>query len=59
MKDDKKREKGKYTETYTKTRNGIVYTMIETVIVGRDFEIMNYQREYKPGIKYPQTWEEI
>ena len=59
MRDEKKRNKGKYTETFTKEKNGITYTMIETTVVGRDYEILNFSREYKPGLKYPIIWENI
>jgi len=59
MKDVMKREKGKYSETTKKTVEGVEYTKIETIIVGRDFEIMNFQNEYSPGIKFPKTWETI
>lgn len=52
-----KREKGKYTETFTKEVDGVMYTKVETTIVGRNFEIMNFQKEFNPGIKYPKTWE--
>jgi len=57
MKDEQKRPKGRYEETFTKTVNGETFTMIETTTVGRDFEVMNYQREYKPGIKFPMSWD--
>lgn len=59
MKDKLKRGKGKYTETFTKERNSIIYTKIETIIVGREYEVMNIQNEYNPGIKYPETFEDI
>ena len=59
MKDPEKRPKGKYQETFTKVKDSIIYTMVETVIIGRDFEIMNFQREYNPGMKYPQSWEQL
>lgn len=51
--------KGKYTETFTKVYKGVTYTMTETTVIGRDSEIMNFQREYSPGIKYPITFEEM
>lgn len=59
MKDTKEREKGKYIETFTKVKDDIIYTKIETTVVGRNFEIMNIQNEYEPGIKYPETWEQV
>lgn len=59
MKDEQKRKKGKYVEKFIKEKDGIIYTMIETVIIGRDSEILNYSREYNPGLKYPITWEQI
>ena len=59
MKDEKERDKGKYTETFTKERDGIIYEMIEVTVIGRNSEILNYSREYNPGIKYPMTWEKI
>jgi len=59
MKDEQKRDKGKYEEVFTKSYNGVTFTMIETTVVGRDYEIMNYQREFKPGIKFPMTWEDF
>jgi len=59
MKDEQKRDKGKYTEIFTKEKDNVTYTMIETTVVGRNYEIMNYQREFNPGIKYPMTWEQV
>jgi len=59
MKDEMNRPKGKYTETFTKVYKGVTYTMTETTVIGRDSEIMNFQREYSPGIKYPITFEEM
>ena len=59
MKDDKQREKGRYSETFTKVKDNVTYTMIETTIVGRDYEVMNYQREFNPGLKYPMSWEQL
>jgi len=59
MKDEKKREKGKYTEIFQKEKDGVIYTMTEVFVIGKDYEILNYSREYNPGIKYPLTFEEI
>lgn len=59
MRDREKRPKGKYIKVFTKEKNGIAYTKTETIVVGRDFEIMNIQNEYMPGIIFPMTWEEI
>jgi hypothetical protein len=59
MKDTQERPKGRYEEVFEKIVNGEKFIMTETTIVGRDFEIMNFQREYKPGIKFPMTWEEM
>ena len=59
MKDEMNRPKGKYTETFTKVHDGVTYTMTETTVIGRDFEIMNFQKEYSPGIKCPMTFEEM
>jgi hypothetical protein len=59
MKDEKERGKGKYTETFTKEKDSIIYIMVETIVIGRDSEILNYIREYNPGLKYPMTWEKI
>ena len=52
MKDTEKREKGKYTTTYEMVQDDVTYTVTETTVVGRDFEIMNFQREYNPPIPY-------
>jgi len=59
MKDIKKRIKGKYEEIFTKEKDGIEYKMIEVTSVGRNSEIISYSREYKPGLKYPMTWEQV
>jgi len=59
MKDKEKRDKGKYTETFTKIVDGVTYTKVETTVIGRNSEIMNFQREYNPGIKFPNTFEEM
>ena len=59
MKDEQEREKGKYEEKSTKVKDNVIYTMTETTVVGRDFEIMSYSREYTPGLKYPITWEKL
>ena len=59
MKDEKGREKGRYIETFTKEKDNLIYTMIETIVIGRDSEILNYQREYNPGLKYPMTWDQV
>ena len=52
MKDTEKREKGKYTITYEIIQDDVTYNVIEVTTVGRDFEIMNFQREYQPPIPY-------
>jgi hypothetical protein len=59
MKDEYNREKGKYTETFTKVIDDVTYTKVETTVIGRNSEIMNFQREYTPGIKFPNTWESL
>ena len=58
-KDINKKDKGKYIETFTKEKDNITYIKIETTIVGREFEIMNFQIEYQPGLVYPQSWKDI
>jgi len=59
MKDKDNRDKGKYTETFTKIVDGVTYTKVETTVIGRNSEIMNFQREYNPGIKFPESWETL
>lgn len=50
VKDKETRPKGKYVKTFKKEVDKIIYTVTETTVVGRDFEIMNFQREYNPPI---------
>ena len=59
MKDEQKRDKGRYEEVFTKVHNGETFIMIETTVVGRNYEVMNFQREYKPGIKFPMSWDDF
>lgn len=59
MKDIKEREQGKYIEVFHKFRDSIMYTKTETIVVGRDFKIMQMSNEYSPGIKYPMSWEQL
>ncbi len=56
MKDEMKREKGKYVEQFSKTVDNredvTVYKIIETTIVGRNYEVLSFVREYDPAIPY-------
>jgi len=52
MKDEKGREKGKYTETFVKNIEGIQYTKTEMTVIGRDSEILNFSRDYNPPMKF-------
>ena len=56
MKDEERREKGKYTIKYSKNIDNKMYEITETTIIGRDFEILNFVREYNPPLiyKHPQ-----
>ena len=52
MKDVSERDKGKYEETYTITIDEVIYTITEVTVVGRNFEILSFTREYNPPLKY-------
>ena len=52
MVDEKKRAKGKYKEVYSKIIYGVKVEITEETFVGRNFEIMNFSREYNPPIPY-------
>ena len=52
MQDEKQRAKGKYTEKYSKIINGVKVQITEETKVGRDFEIMSFDRTYNPPIPY-------
>jgi len=50
MKDTKERKQGKYSEEYSKIVNGVKVQIKEETIVGRDFEIMSFSRDYNPAV---------
>ena len=54
MMDEFKREKGKYVSTDEKIINSILYKITETIVIGRDYEILNFSREYSPPLKYKE-----
>ena len=55
MQDEQKRESGKYVEEFSKVIYGVKVQIKETTVIGRDFEIMNFTREYEPAIPYIAT----
>ena len=52
MKDVKNRVKGKYTEEYSMIVYGVKVQIKEETVVGRDFEVMSFSREYNPPVPY-------
>ena len=52
MKDEQKREKGKYIEEYSKIMNGVKVQVKEETQVGRDYEILGFSRAYDPAIPF-------
>jgi len=52
MKDKEKRKKGKYINEKEIIKNNKIYIMKETIIVGRNYEILNIVREYNPPLPY-------
>ena len=52
MKDEQKREKGKYIEEYSKIVNGVKVQITEETQVGRDYEILGFYRAYDPAIPF-------
>jgi len=59
MKDEQEREPGIYVETTTKESENVIYTLIETTNIGKNRDIIKYQREYNPGILFPIEWKDI
>ena len=55
MIDEKQRPKGKYTDEYSEIIYGVKVHIKETTVVGRNFEVMNFAREYDPAIPYVAT----
>ena len=54
MKDTKKRDKGTYKEEYSKIINGTKVQITEITKVGRDYEILSFDRDYNPPVPYIQ-----
>ena len=52
MKDINMRDKGTYKEEYSTIIYGMKVHVIETTVVGRNSEILNFSREYNPPIPY-------
>jgi len=52
MKDIEERSAGKYSEDRIEVIDNIKTEITETTIVGRNFEILNFVREYNPPIKF-------
>ena len=52
MIDKEKRVPGTYTEIKNKNINNVIYKITETVKVGKNFEILNFVREYNPPLAY-------
>ena len=52
MKDKEKRTPGKYKEEYSKIIQGKKVHITEETVVGRDFEILSFSREYDPPLPY-------
>ena len=52
MKDTEKRAKGKYKEVYSKIIDGVKVEITEETFIGRDYEVMNFAREYNPPVPY-------
>ncbi len=50
MKDEQKRKQGKYSDEYSKIVNGVKVQIKEETVVGRDYEIMSFYREYNPAV---------
>ncbi len=58
MKDEQEREQGRHIEVYEKVMNGVNQTITETTIVGKNFEVINFTREYNPGYVYKSETKE-
>jgi len=52
MKDTKERKQGKYTDEYSKIVNGVKVQIKEDTVIGRDYEILSFSREYNPAVPY-------
>ena len=52
MIDEKKRNKGKYKETFSKIIDGKRVQITEETTIGRNFEILGFSRGYNPPIIY-------
>ena len=52
VKDIENREKGKYKEDYSKIINGTKVQITEETTVGRDFEILGFNRSYNPPVPH-------
>jgi len=52
MKDNEKRNAGKYKDEYSKIINGVKVRITEETVVGRDYEILSFARSYDPPIPY-------
>ena len=52
MTDKEKRPKGNYTKVYTMIVDGVDYKVTEVTKVGRDFQIIGFERGYNPPIPY-------
>jgi hypothetical protein len=48
LKDENKREKGTYKEEFYKIQNEVKYIKTEITVVGRNYEILNYNVTYNP-----------
>lgn len=58
MIDEQKREMGIYTETETKTIEGVVYVRTEKTDIGKNHEVKRFERSYEPPIPSKINWNE-
>jgi len=52
MKDEEKRNPGKYKVEYDRYLYGEKIQVIEEVVIGRDFEVLSFSRGYIPPIPF-------
>jgi len=52
MIDSEKRSPGKYIKKYSINKNGISYKIKELITIGRNYEVLNYVKEYNPPIPF-------
>ncbi len=52
MKDEKQRVKGKYIDEYSKIINGMKVQITETTKIGRDYEVLSFDRDYNPALPF-------